>query len=642
MKKFTLLFSITLLVLIGFKQAAFAQAQRLVLVEEFTQASCPPCASQNPAFDDLLLSNTDKVVTLKYHTSWPGVDPMNAQQPGDVQTRVDYYSVNGVPTGIMDGDKWPDYDGYINLSDQYLGAPYQCTQGLIDSMYAISTPFNLSSTYWFSQNLDSIYATVTITAVGSYSGSLVGQVAVIEKVVSFNTPPGTNGETVFDAVAKKMLPNASGTTLASSWNSGDTYSYTVGWKLSNIYDMNQIAVVAFIQNNTSKQVMQSAYSQPQQFSNYGGVTSVTGVSVVQCTDQVNATAVIQNYGSQNLTSATIEYKIDGGAAQDFSWSGNLANGATENVTLPAITLAPGSHTIEAYISSANGTINPRALNNDQFKNVAVLMLPGAPAPIVQDFTTATFPPSGWVLSSTDPANTWKRVSTVGGYQTGLGSTEFPFYVVAAGSVDDLYVQNFDFSDNNQQLANLEFDYAKAKYTGFTDRLKVLASSDCGVTWTTLFDKSDANGLSSVTSTADWKPTLSTQWKTQVCDMSQFIGETNVLVKFEAISGYGNNLYIDNVNIHYGAPVGIAIPETSPTMIYPNPANDIAVIHVGGILSNQTMLEVVNVLGEVIYSTPAKSNSDIDINTLNFETGMYIYRLNDDGKIVAQDKFNVSH
>lgn len=74
------------------------------LHEEFTQASCGPCASQNPAFNAVLAANTAKATSLKYQTSWPGVDPMNAQNPTDVQTRVNYYSVNGVPDAIMDGN----------------------------------------------------------------------------------------------------------------------------------------------------------------------------------------------------------------------------------------------------------------------------------------------------------------------------------------------------------------------------------------------------------------------------------------------------------------------------------------------------------------------------------------------------------
>lgn len=81
-----------------------AQSQRLVLVEEFTNASCPPCAAQNPTFNTLLANNTVKVVSIKYQTNWPGVDPMNAQTQAEVGPRVTYYGVTGVPYSPIDGD----------------------------------------------------------------------------------------------------------------------------------------------------------------------------------------------------------------------------------------------------------------------------------------------------------------------------------------------------------------------------------------------------------------------------------------------------------------------------------------------------------------------------------------------------------
>ena len=84
--------------------AVNAQSQRLVLAEEFTQASCGPCASQNPAFNTLIAANSTKIITIKYQTSWPGVDPMNAQNPTQVQTRVNYYAVSGVPDGEIGGN----------------------------------------------------------------------------------------------------------------------------------------------------------------------------------------------------------------------------------------------------------------------------------------------------------------------------------------------------------------------------------------------------------------------------------------------------------------------------------------------------------------------------------------------------------
>ena len=127
MKKLT----IVLALLLG-GSTAFAQATRLVLFEEFTQASCGPCASQNPAFNTLLSGNTTKAISIKYQTSWPGVDPMNAANPTDVATRVSYYGVNGVPWTAMDGD--------TATGSAYAGAPANVTQTAIDTRYAVASP----------------------------------------------------------------------------------------------------------------------------------------------------------------------------------------------------------------------------------------------------------------------------------------------------------------------------------------------------------------------------------------------------------------------------------------------------------------------------------------------------------------------
>src|SRR5882762_2719002 len=113
----------------------FGQSQRLVFVEEFTQASCGPCAQQNPAFNTLLQQNTSKAVSLKYQTDWPGTDPMNAQNPADVKSRVAYYAVSGVPDAIQDGSN--------------KNAPSSVTQASIDNEYAVPSPFTVQLAHWF-------------------------------------------------------------------------------------------------------------------------------------------------------------------------------------------------------------------------------------------------------------------------------------------------------------------------------------------------------------------------------------------------------------------------------------------------------------------------------------------------------------
>ena len=97
-------------------------------MEEFTQASCPPCAVTNPGFNALLDANSDKIVSIKYQTSWPGFDPMNLHNPTQVQTRVTYYNVTGVPNAEEDGNAFNDHPGVFEQSD-------------IDSRYVVPSPF---------------------------------------------------------------------------------------------------------------------------------------------------------------------------------------------------------------------------------------------------------------------------------------------------------------------------------------------------------------------------------------------------------------------------------------------------------------------------------------------------------------------
>ena len=121
------------------------KSQRLVFVEEFTQASCGPCAAANPTLNATLSANTSKVVSLKYQTSWPGVDPMNAANPSDVATRVKFYGwISGVPCITKDGDSIP------NWPSSYTGYPGALTTTVINTEYAVSSPFTMNLSHHLS------------------------------------------------------------------------------------------------------------------------------------------------------------------------------------------------------------------------------------------------------------------------------------------------------------------------------------------------------------------------------------------------------------------------------------------------------------------------------------------------------------
>lgn len=74
--------------------------------------------------------------------------------------------------------------------------------------------------------------------------------------------------------------------------------------------------------------------------------------------------VIKNYGSNPLTSLDIEYKVIGGAAHTFNWTGDLGFMETEEVELPNLTNWSGSTNIfEVTLKNPNGQIDDYDENN---------------------------------------------------------------------------------------------------------------------------------------------------------------------------------------------------------------------------------------------------------------------------------------
>lgn len=243
------------LALLSITFMAGAQTQRTVLVEEFTQASCGPCAAANPAFNSLLDNNLAKAVSVKYQVSWPGTDPMNAQYASAVTSRVNYYSVSSVPYAIMDGSPV--------TGASYAGYPGNLTQTKIDNEYAYQSPFMLNVSHTLNAAQDSIFISGTFTAAQNFTS--VGFVRVyfmlIEKHIHFTSPPGSNGETDFYNVCRRMYPGQGGAGLPSSWTLGQDTTLSINASIPTyIYDIDELAIVCFIQDNGTKEVLQAGIS----------------------------------------------------------------------------------------------------------------------------------------------------------------------------------------------------------------------------------------------------------------------------------------------------------------------------------------------------------------------------------------------
>lgn len=189
-------------------------------------------------------ANVEKIVAVKYQTSWPGVDPMNAHNPTDVAARRTLYSVSGVPNSVLDGNF-------------YNGGPTGWNQSMLDSRAGNLSPFTVDLKAIYGPDSTTLDVEVKIKAVVAVTGNLVAQIAIVEEEIIFANAPGSNGEKEFYDVMKKLLPSSSGTALSGNWAAGDSIVLTESWTHSNVYDVTTLKAVAWVQNTTTKEVLQA-------------------------------------------------------------------------------------------------------------------------------------------------------------------------------------------------------------------------------------------------------------------------------------------------------------------------------------------------------------------------------------------------
>ena len=94
-----------------------------------------------------------------------------------------------------------------------------------------------------------------------------------------------------------------------------------------------------------------------------GISTVTSPQGPYCVDNFDPEITLRNYGTNNLTTVSINYDIDGTTNNFYSWTGNLAPGGTEIITLPNMISTAGSHTFNAYTFLPNGNTDSNPLND---------------------------------------------------------------------------------------------------------------------------------------------------------------------------------------------------------------------------------------------------------------------------------------
>lgn len=262
-----------------------------------------------------------------------------------------------------------------------------------------------------------------------------------------------------------------------------------------------------------------------------------------CDPTIPLTVTLRNAGLNALTSVTITVTRNASVVQTFNWTGNLASLTSVNVILNPVPAANGLNTITVCTSLPNGAVDPVTKND--CKSVTGIGGTGLPAPLNEGFENTGFPPTGWFITNPDGGITWTR-NTDGVSHSGTGKVKFDFwdYENALGQIDELRSPNI--ATGGADSVYLEFWRAYAPSQGANDSLRIKISTDCGNTFTTIYKKGPQELITALGD--DFTPSAANQWVKESIDLSAYKNAATVTVAFQSVNGYGNNLYLDDINV----------------------------------------------------------------------------------------------
>ena len=174
-----------------------------------------------------------------------------------------------------------------------------------------------------------------------------------------------------------------------------------------------------------------------------------------------------------------------------------------------------------------------------------------------------FPPQGWILDNPNSDITFAPFHGVNGIAYGGNNSIYMnFYNYnTIGRRDTLITRAFNGIDH---LDSVSFDYAYAQYSNENDSLIVLASTNDGITWPIrLFAKGGTSLATTSSTSSDFIPVSSSQWRTYTISLQGIVGIGNIST--EIPSGYELKQNFPNP-FNPTTNISFAIPKASDVII----------------------------------------------------------------------------
>jgi len=304
----------------------------------------------------------------------------------------------------------------------------------------------------------------------------------------------------------------------------------------------------------------------------------------------------------------------------------FVNGTDENSENPEVTFdTPDKYSVTLTAWNLNGS---SSLTKDD------LLLAGGYQPFFwESFDEMGFDNQHWTVESPNDDVTW-GIYEVGGTEPGTLAAGINFTNMVDFGIRDRLISP-PFNLTGLSSAALEFQHAYAKkYDQVTDSLIIFVSSDCGESWTRVFNGGDDGNGSFATheKTTDFWPETADDWcgagwgsDCISVDLTPWAGQPDVRIAFETYCAFGNPLFIDNITISQYVNIQDKTA-TGEISVFPNPAKGYFSVQIPDNI-NVENIQMVNNVGEIVYQRKVEQTEKLVTikSSGNFSSGIYLLK-----------------
>ena len=366
---------LTLLFLTAFFANIFAQTivgtdpeTKNVVLEEFTGIHCVYCPDGHAIAQGIQDQHPNDVVLINIHTgsfASPSSGEPDYRTPwGDAIAAQS--GLTGYPAGTVNRHLFPGMSQGSGTAMSRGNWTSASNQTLAQESYL---NVGCEATVTAAGQL-TVYVEVYYTGDSPESTNLLNVAILQDNIFGPQTGGGAGNNYQHMHMLRHMITGQWGVEITET-TEGSLYSNTFTYDIPADYNdvpvvLEDLDIVAFVSEThqeivsgiTGTLVMEAAYD-------YDATVSEVFYPLTEaCTGALAPRIEVKNYGAIDLTSADIEYSVNGGDVYTYNWTGNLPYTGTEELVLPEIPYdMEADNTLTINISNPNGTEDENPNNN---------------------------------------------------------------------------------------------------------------------------------------------------------------------------------------------------------------------------------------------------------------------------------------